>query len=208
MFVKMFSLWATKEERIFLISNQSARAMEKNLIGLCGLRSTLRHLLCINNVPRTMYHTIFQRTSGSLPQNVQVLFHIPKLEKMLIIYRSLGQLFASSDILSGEEAERMRQYYGTAYMDPDKHLKDPYGVLIKDGDLTPIQEHFQSRIQHFEGRRHEAAQELFRIRWGPTHIPVYTALLIFTLNNPGSRYKYINVAEWLVDTAKVPVDGM
>ena len=93
-------------------------------------------------------------------------------------------------------------------MDPDRDFKDPYGVLIEDGDLTPIQEHFQSRIQHFEGRRHEAAQELFRLRWGPTRVPVYTALLAFTRINPGSRYKYINVAEWLVDTAKVPVDGM
>lgn len=122
--------------------------------------------------------------------------------------RSLGQLFASSDTLSGEEGERLREYCSTAYMDPDKHLKDPYGLLFEDGSLTAFQQHFQGRVQHFEGRRHEAAQELFKLKWGPTRIPVYVVLLAFTTLNPGLRYSYIAIAEWLVDTAKVPVDGM
>ena len=111
-------------------------------------------------------------------------------------------------MLSGEEAIKLRNYCSTAYMDPDRDLKDPYGILFEDGDLTAFEEHFQGRVQHFEGRRHEAAQELFKLKWGPTRIPVYVVLLAFTLINPGLRHKYIAIAAWLVDTAKVPVDGM
>ena len=122
--------------------------------------------------------------------------------------RSLGQLFASSDILSGEEGETLRHYCCSAHMDFRNHIKDPYGRLIEDGSLTAFQEHFQSRIQHFEGRQHEAAQEMFKLRWGPTRIPVYVVLLGFTSIIPDLRYKYLAIAEWLVDTAKVPVDGM
>lgn len=121
--------------------------------------------------------------------------------------RPLGQLFASSDILSGVEAVRLRNFCSTACFDPDRDLKDPYGVLFEDGSLTAFQEHFQSRVQHFEGKRHEAAQELFKLKWGPTRMPVYVVLLAFTTINPGLRYNYISIAEWLVDTAKVPVDG-
>ena len=122
--------------------------------------------------------------------------------------RPLGQLFASSDILSGEEGVKLRVYCSTACMNPDRDLKDPYGVLFKDGSLTAFQEHFQGRVEHFDGKRHEAAQELFKIKWGPTRISVYVVLLAFTRVNPELRYKYISIAEWLVDTAKVPVDGM
>ncbi|CAF9914668.1 MAG: hypothetical protein ALECFALPRED_009666 [Alectoria fallacina] len=121
--------------------------------------------------------------------------------------RPLGQLFASSDILSGEEGVKLRVYCSTACMNPDRDLKDPYGVLFKDGSLTAFQEHFQGRVEHFDGKRHEAAQELFKIKWGPTRISVYVVLLAFTRVNPELRYKYISIAEWLVDTAKVPVDG-
>ena len=122
--------------------------------------------------------------------------------------RSLGQLFASTDILSGEEGETLRKYYNSVYKDYRKHLKDPYGRLIEDGSLTAFQEHFQGRVQHFEGRQHEAAQELFKLKWGPTRLPVYVLLLAFTVTKPDERYNYITIAEWLVDTAKVPVDGM
>ena len=93
-------------------------------------------------------------------------------------------------------------------MDPDRDLKDPYGVLFEDGDLTAFQEHFEGRVKHFEGRRHEAAQELFKLKWGPMRTPVYVVLLAFRDIYPGVRHKYIAIAKWLVNTAKVPVDGM
>ena len=103
---------------------------------------------------------------------------------------------------------KLRNYCSNVYLDPDRDLKDPYGVLFEDGGLTAFQEHFQGRVQHFGGKRHEAAQELFKLKWGPTRSPVYVVLLTLTIINPGLRYKYTAVAEWLVDTAKVPVDGM
>ena len=127
---------------------------------------------------------------------------------MTSIRRPLGQLFASKDILSGVEGERLRDYCSTAYMDPDRDCKDPYGVLFENGSLTAFQEHFQGRVEHFEGRRYEAAQELFKLKWGPTRIPVYVMLLAFTLISSGIRDNYITIAKWLIDTAKVPVDGM
>ena len=122
--------------------------------------------------------------------------------------RPLGQLFFSADILSGEEAAKLRSYCTEAVIDFDKDFKDPCGTLFEDADLTAFQEYFQGRIHHFEGRQPEAAQETYKLRWGPTRIPIYVALLAFTTLNPPRRYKYINIAEWLVDTAKVPVDGM
>ena len=93
-------------------------------------------------------------------------------------------------------------------MDPLKHLKDPYGVLFEDGNLSAFEKHFQGRVQHFEGRQYEAAQELFRLKWGPTRIPVYAVLLAFTILDNQYRQRYIAITKWLVDTAKVPVDGM
>ena len=102
---------------------------------------------------------------------------------------------------------RLRKYCSTVYFDPERDLKDPYRVLFEDGSLSNFQEHFQGRVQHFEGKWYEAAQELFKLKWGPTRVPIYTVLLAFTFFVPDLRYKYINIAEWLVDTAKVPVDG-
>ena len=93
-------------------------------------------------------------------------------------------------------------------MDPQKDLKDPYGVLFEGGSLSAFEEHFQSRVQHFEGKQYEAAQELFRLKWGPTRIPIYTLLLAFTVLKDEIRQRYIDIAKWLIDTANVPVDGM
>ena len=93
-------------------------------------------------------------------------------------------------------------------MDPQKDLKDAYGVLFEDGNLSAFEEHFQGRVQHFEGKQYEAAQELFRLKWGPTRIPIYGVLLAFTVLKNEFRQRYIAVTKWLIDTAKVPVDGM
>ena len=93
-------------------------------------------------------------------------------------------------------------------MDPQKDLKDAYGVLFEDGNLSAFEEHFQGRVQHFEGKQYEAAQELFRLKWGPTRIPIYGVLLAFTVLKNEFRQRYIAITKWLIDTAKVPVDGM
>ena len=93
-------------------------------------------------------------------------------------------------------------------IDTQKDLKDPYGLLFEDGNLPAFEEHFQGRVQHFEGRQYEAAQELFRLKWGPTRIPVYALLLAFTIINSEIRQRYIAITKWLIETAKVPVDGM
>ena len=45
------------------------------------------------------------------------------------------------------------------------------------------------------------------MKWGPTKIPVYNVLLSFNLMNSPAREKYMAIAQWLINTAKVPVDG-
>ena len=214
MFVELIisSLWAKDEKAVSSAITKSARAMRQNFKGLRGLRSTLRHILCISKVSGVECHEICQDVNSLIHHNVQVCSHITRpacgSANKLSICRPLGQLFFSSDILSGEEAAKLRSYCNEAVINFDKDFKDPCGILFEDADLTAFQEYFQGRVQHFEGRRHEAAQETYKLRWGPTRIPIYVALLAFTTLNPPRRYKYITIAEWLVDTAKVPVDGM
>lgn len=162
---------------------------------------------------RRLYIIFSVKTPAAYPTTMSR--YIPHISKpacgrtnKLSMCRPLGQLFFSSDILSGEEAAKLRSYCNEAFVNFDKDFKDPCGILFEDADLTAFQDYFQGRIQHFEGRQHEAAQETYKLRWGPTRIPIYVALLAFTAINPTRRYKYLNIAEWLVDTAKVPVDGM
>lgn len=122
--------------------------------------------------------------------------------------RPLEELLTSSGILTGQEAHRLREYCNSAYLDFDADLTDSYGVLFEDGDLNAFHEHFEGRVKHFEGKRYEAAQELFKLRWGAMRTPVYVVLLTLRDLHPPVRQKYIAIAEWLVNTAKVPVDGM
>ena len=214
MFVELIiiSLWAKNEKGMSSAITKSARAMGQNLNGLRGLRSTLRHIWYIRKVSGVVYHDICQDVSSLIHHNVQVCSHITRpgcaSANKLSMCRPLGQLFFSSDILSGEEAAKLRSYCSEAVINFDKDFQDPCGILFEDADLTAFQDYFRGRVQHFEGRQHEAAQETYKLRWGPTRIPIYVALLAFTAINPPRRYKYINIAEWLVDTAKVPVDGM
>ena len=49
------------------------------------------------------------------------------------MHRFLDQLFCFSNVLSGEEAERLRPYRYNVYIDPDNNLKDSHGLLLKTG---------------------------------------------------------------------------
>ena len=185
--------------------------MAETSMGPYFLHMTLHQIPCINIIFRTVSHTKYQLISRLLRHNGQV--RVPPYDNVVrlddrSIYRPLGKLFASSDILSGEEAKTLREYCATAYMESEKDLKDPYGISIETGNFAGFRERFRSRIQHFEGRQYEAAQELFRLRWGPTRSPVYVVLLAFSIDRPRLRYEYITLALWLIQTAKVPVDRM
>ena len=216
MFVELIiSLWAKKNEKDMssVVIIKSARAIRQKLSGLRGLPSTLRHIFCISKVSEIVYHNNLSRRQQLIPSQCPGMFPYFQASACgradkLPIYRPLGQLFFSSDILSGEEAAKLRSYCSEAWINFDKDFKDPCGILIEDADLPAFQDYFQGRVQHFGGRQHEAAQETYKLRWGPTRIPIYVALLAFTTLNPPRRYKYFAIAEWLVDTAKVPVDGM
>lgn len=91
-------------------------------------------------------------------------------------------------------------------MKPPRDLKDPYGQLVEQANLALFRSHFQSRVKTLSTES-AAAQELFTLKWGPTKIPVYNVILAFIFMNPPERPKYLALGEWLVKTAKVPVDG-
>lgn len=202
---------ARKEEDLFHDCHRVGKSHGKTVFGeiLCSEpdaapSSVLEYFLPNRN---TQYPQRQQHLNPTKCPGTGLRFGAKRRTNSPSIHRSLGQLLASKDMLTGEEADRLRDYVNKAYLDLGRDLKEPYKALFEDGDLTAFQEHFEGRVRHFGGRRHEAAQELFKLRWGPTRVPVYTVLLEFATILPESRYKYIAIIEWLVDTAKVPVDG-
>ena len=100
MFVeRIISLRAKNEEGMSHPAiTKSARAMWKVLIGLCGLRSTLRHFLCINNVLGAVYLINLQFASSLSCRNVQVRSHISRLAKGLTSCLFAGLLDSCSPL--------------------------------------------------------------------------------------------------------------
>jgi MYND finger len=84
-------------------------------------------------------------------------------------------------------------------MVPNRDL-DEYGKLLTYGDLDLV------RLDFF-ARGLDAAQQIYGLRWGPTQVPIYNLLALFTRLNPHLRTAYIKIASFLIKEAKVPVDG-
>ncbi|EED77867.1 predicted protein [Postia placenta Mad-698-R] len=127
--------------------------------------------------------------------------------------RSLSELLNSNDPLQGPESQRLRSYFTSNWMEPDRDL-DEYGRRIMMGDLASVQDDFARReSQHMaeadttEAARADAAQELYSLRWGPTRVPIFNLILLCTLIEPRSRAGHLAIARWLIADAKVPVDG-
>lgn len=99
-------------------------------------------------------------------------------------------------------------------MRPKEHLLDTYGRLLRAGNVYDLRQHFDSRIALFTSpgktkaeARALATNELYDLRYGPTKITVYNVLLAYTVMRPTIRREYLDCAKWLIETAKVPVDG-
>ncbi|KAJ7757834.1 hypothetical protein B0H14DRAFT_2404524 [Mycena olivaceomarginata] len=52
-----------------------------------------------------------------------------------------------------------------------------------------------------------AAQELYRLTWGPTRVPIYGLLGVMRIIHPECGAQHFAVARWLIQTAKVPVNA-
>lgn len=105
---------------------------------------------------------------------------------------------------------------------------DDYAKLLSTGDIERIDLDFNMRAYRhlspqeitasmqasdsaqqalLDRAKAAAAQEIYKMRWGPTEIPVYNLLGLLMLLAPDLRPKFLAVARWLINTAKVPVDA-
>jgi hypothetical protein len=105
-------------------------------------------------------------------------------------------------MLRGYESQRLRTYCTSEYVIPDRDL-DEYGKLLLYGDLHLVRLDFFARGLD----KAAATQEIYDLHWGPTQVPIYNLLSLFTRLNPPLRNAYINIAKFLIEEANVPVDG-
>ncbi|EDR07176.1 uncharacterized protein LACBIDRAFT_294570 [Laccaria bicolor S238N-H82] len=133
--------------------------------------------------------------------------------------RSLQELFLSKDTLKGFESQRLRSYCTSQCMEPTRDL-DSYGRLLLGGDLSAVKAEYRGRVQKklqgpsgssdaltLEVAEELVAQDLASLHWGPTRVPIYNLLGLFSLIVPSFRPSYIAIAKFFIDTAKVPVHG-
>ncbi len=103
-------------------------------------------------------------------------------------------------------------------MEPGRDL-DAYGWVLFFGDLDKVKDDFRRRVSKHskpirgdepvdpEAARKAAVQEIFELSWGPTKVPIFDLLLLASLIEPESRSGHLEVTRWLLNEAKVPVDG-
>ncbi|KAF7362725.1 MYND-type domain-containing protein [Mycena venus] len=144
--------------------------------------------------------------------------------------RSLSELMKTQEILKGAESQRLRTFFTSNCMEPGRDL-DAYGVFLANGDLAQVKDDFASRVARHAAtasdsetpapgpstRTNEpaaqltpeaaAAQELYALTWGPTVVRIYGLLGLLRIIYPGRAAQHLAVARFLIDTAKVPVDG-
>ncbi|KAI0353694.1 hypothetical protein OH77DRAFT_578686 [Trametes cingulata] len=127
--------------------------------------------------------------------------------------RSIEELMRTDERLSGVESQRLRTYFSSNSLEPARDL-DLFGRAVMMGDLDGLKSIYQIRLAHFsslaadeEAARSAAMKEIYLKRWGPTRVPLFNLILLSSLINPGSKEMHHNIARWLIEEAKVPVDG-
>ncbi|KAJ6566510.1 hypothetical protein B0H19DRAFT_1138025 [Mycena capillaripes] len=142
--------------------------------------------------------------------------------------RPLSELVKTQEILKGAESQRLRSFFTSNCMEPSRDL-DEYGTYLAMGDLALVKADFTHRVaRHSDATmvpetpasgpstgeiavqlspEGAAAQELYALTWGPTRVPVYGLLGLMRLIYPHRAAQHFAVARFLIDTAKVPVDG-
>lgn len=97
-------------------------------------------------------------------------------------------------------------------MEPNRDL-DTFGNLLLRGNLQSIIIDHGERVKRlmdngleFEAALEGVASDLYTLRWGPTEVPIYNLMGLFSQIVPEHRLKYHAFVEFFID-AKVPVDG-
>lgn len=103
-------------------------------------------------------------------------------------------------------------------MEPGRDLDD-YGRMLFSGDVDGVKADFFLRVfKHArtlertgttdtEAAKKAAAQELYKLYWGPTRVPIFDLMLLAILIVPRCRERHLEITRWLLNEAKVPVDG-
>ncbi|KAK0193280.1 hypothetical protein F5146DRAFT_375679 [Armillaria mellea] len=135
--------------------------------------------------------------------------------------RPIEELTKTQEMLKGQESQRLRTYCTTQAMVPNRDL-DTYGMLLATADVIKVREDFDMRVDRHvkttstssenletckEAARAVAANELYQMHWGPTQVPIYNLLGLFTIIYSPERTSYLSIAKYLIKTARVPVDG-
>ncbi len=133
--------------------------------------------------------------------------------EVLYVCTNVRLIFCSDEMLSGVESQRLRTYFSQNCMEPSRDL-DIYGRHVMMGDIDTIRrlyldsitEH-RSKCNSDDAARSAATQEIYQKRWGPPRVPIYNLILLSTIILPSARKEQMGIARWLIDEAKVPVDG-
>ncbi|KAF8963095.1 hypothetical protein BDZ97DRAFT_1701761 [Flammula alnicola] len=126
--------------------------------------------------------------------------------------RTVEELKKTKEVLRGQESARFRLFCTTNRMEPQRDL-DAFGNSLMRGNLESIIMDHTARLERlmksgmeFEVALEAVGVELNALRWGPTQVPLYNLLGLFSQIIPGLRRKYISFAEFYIH-AKVPVEG-
>ncbi|THH18965.1 hypothetical protein EW146_g2111 [Bondarzewia mesenterica] len=95
-------------------------------------------------------------------------------------------------------------YFSNSTMKPFQDL-DHFGLLLFAGDLDSVKADFSDRVARVGAD--EAVTEICALRYGATKTPIYNVLLLASIIQPDLRKKHLEVARWLAQTARIPVDG-
>ncbi|KAI0763314.1 hypothetical protein BD413DRAFT_211632 [Trametes elegans] len=127
--------------------------------------------------------------------------------------RTLEQLLETDDLLSGPESQRLRTYFTSNHMNPQRDL-DEYGRAVLLGNIDALRTMYAENLAELQrtcsnetAARLSASEAIDRKRWGPTRVPIFNLILLCSLIKPGSKEKHYEIARWLIDEVKVPVDG-
>lgn len=125
----------------------------------------------------------------------------------------------SEGVLKGDESQRLRIFATSNRMEPSRDL-DHYGTLLATGTLESVKDDFARRRAIILKRTNDqkpdevqeiankaVAEQLYQLRWGPTSTPMFNLLSLFAQIWEPNRARYLAIAGWLMNTAKVPVDG-
>ncbi len=97
---------------------------------------------------------------------------------------------------------------------------DQFGQILLMGPLSSVEQDFESRTTKILESQdpssnggtsvHEATQrvcdDLYKLRWGPTQVPLFNLLGLFRILNPDQKTLYFDVARFFINQG-VPVDG-